>query len=199
MADWDVILSYRFNHAFKDEKAIKGLSVDEFIEKVFLHLKRSSIYIYDDENQGFSHFVADTGGLGREKTFMIENRNHRDVFLMKIDGVLFQKKSKCDCAIIWGGEMDFIEFKTKASNKNDDTMEAHYNKIYKQLKLTIEYFETSFRKVGLSFRNQFSRILAYGVFNPTVPTSSATEKILAARFAKEVKVKLMFTNNTHLV
>ena len=198
MAEWGFIKGLSLDEVFSDEKSIKNLKEGEYLYVLFEASKKSTLFIYDDERKGYSRFVKDTNGLGRDKTFCMRNPNHRDVFLFKIDGVLFPKQSKCDCAVIFGDQMAFIEFKTKAANKSEDTMEAHYSKIYNQLKITINAFESGYSRIGRNFRGFFSQIMAYGVFNPTVPANNATEKILIARFAKEVKMALSFSNTRTL-
>ena len=189
---------YKIYEAFKNEKALKNISRDDSLNKLFEFSAKANAFIYDDDALGYSHFVSDTKGLGVDKTFIVENKNHQRLFFMKIDGVLFSKKSKCDCALLFGKEIDFIEFKTNAVNKTDDTREAHYAKIYNQLKITIDTFEKSYHTVGMIFREVFPKIQAYGVFNPTVPHNPSTEKFLSAKFALETKVKLHFTNKRRI-
>ena len=77
---------------------------------------------------------------------------------MRIDGVLFDRRSKCDCAVLFGREMDFIEFKTNAGNKTEVSMDAQYSKSYSQLLLSVKEFDKRYDGMDASFRDRFEVI-----------------------------------------
>lgn len=194
--DLAYLASLNLKEAFSGESAFEKIEVEEdYLTELFEQTDRSSVFVCDDENRGFSCFVNDTNGIGRDRVFFIKNVNHRIVFLMRIDGVLFDRRSKCDCAVLFGREMDFIEFKTNAGNKTEVSMDAQYSKSYSQLLLSVKEFDKRYDGMDASFRDRFEVIQAYAVFNPTVPNSNASQKRLAAQFAKETKIKLSFTNS----
>lgn len=163
-------------------------------EEVFESSIRSILFVCDDESKGYCCFLLDTSGFGADKTFIIDNPAHKEIVLMRIDGVLFMGKSKCDCAILFDNECDFVELKTYAANRSEESMDVQYMKSYNQLKLTVLEFESLFDAKNQSFRSLFERMQAYAVFNPTVPKDNATQKKLSAQFAKDVKMKLNYTN-----
>lgn len=197
--DCSFLSELNLKEAFKDIEVIRGITKDEdYLNILFEHSRRSQIFICDSKEKGYSCVVYDTAGLGRDKTFIIDNDNHRDVYLMRIDGVLFSKKSKCDCAFIASNEMVFIEFKSDAINRLDKSLKAQYEKCYKQLKTTVLEFDERYKSIGQAFRSKFENIAAYAVFNPTVPSNNAFAKILSARFAKELKMKLCFASSKRI-
>lgn len=195
MPDISQIESLRLKDILKGVEVVEALKTDaDYFNLLFELSQRATIFVYDDDKLEYCHCVNDTRGLGADKTLIIDNTNHRDVFLMRIDGVLFSSNSKCDCALLFNKNMDFVEFKSKASNKTEASQEYQYKKSYDQLKITIETFDQLFSNIQDDLRNHFEKIHAIAVFNPTVPKNLAYEKKLSAQFASEVKLKLFFTN-----
>ena len=193
--DFSIIQELSLKKAFNEEEKIRIIDSDEdYLNELFEHSQKSQLFIYDDEDAGYSRFVSDTNGLGRDKTISIDNSNHRDVFLMRIDGMLFSGMSKCDCALLSEKEMFFIELKTNAANKTDISREDRYEKCISQLKQTIKKFDDHYRAINEDFRKKKKRFVALAVFNPTVPRNNASEKALCASFLKEIKMRLCFTN-----
>lgn len=166
--------------------------------KVFDTSSKSQLFVIDDATKGYSCFIADTKGYGSNRSFIIHNSGHKDIHLMRIDGVLFERMSKCDCALLFDNEFDFVELKTNAANKSTESMEYNYSNSYNQLKITIQEFDRRFENSNKSFRDLFDTILAYSVFNPTVPRDNATQKRLSALFSREMRIKLHFTNNKEI-
>lgn len=196
MPDLTHITNLNLKDAFKGEKAFERIkSENDYLIELFEHTDRSSVFVCDDEDCGYSRYINDTKGYGRDRVFIIKNVNHKSVFLMRIDGILFDRRSKCDCAVLFQNEMDFIEFKTNAANQTEVSMDEQYSKCYSQLLTSILEFDRRYDLIGDSFRKKFDTIQAYAVFNPTVPSNNATQKKLSAEFAKEIKIKLSFTNN----
>lgn len=163
-------------------------------EDLFENSTRSQLFVCDNAEKGYSCFVVDTKGLGSNKTLIIQNPNHKDVTLVRIDGVLFERMSRCDCAVMFENEFDFVELKTNAANKTEESMEAQYDKSVGQLKITIKEFESRFMAANISFKGLFDTVRAYSVFNPSVPSNNATQKKYSSQFAKELKIILQFTN-----
>lgn len=169
---------------------------NDYFTELFDYSSRALLFVYDNSDKGFSVFVSDTNGLGRDKTFIVKNPNRKDVFLMHIDGVLFKKDSKCDCALLTDSAFLFIEFKSEAANRIKDGREECYKKSYSQLLATVQEFILRFQSIGVKFLSQFTDVGAFAVFNPTVPKTLSTEQILSTRFLRLTGMKLHFNNFT---
>lgn len=160
--------------------------------------KRGTVFVHDDPDKGYSTFVNDTKGLGADKTFKINNQLHRDLFLWHIDGVLYKKDSKCDCAFLTDAYIGFVEFKANAANNTDSAIIANYDKAKTQLKLTIKDVEDRCKKAGVDIVDTME-VEAYAVFNRTVPAHNAYQKKLAAQFLLETDgIPLYFKNNAEV-
>ena len=146
------------------------------IDNLFEVSNRSQVFLCDDEEKGYSCFIFDTKGFGADKMLIVRNANHKELVLMRIDGVLFPRMTKCDCALIFDKEFDFVELKTNAANQTEESMYSQYVKSYNQIKVTVLEFEKRYRSKNLSFRDLFDTVQAYSVFNPTVPNNNATQK-----------------------
>lgn len=163
---------------------------DELLESS----NRSQLFVCDNAEKGYSCFITDTKGFGSDKTFIIQNPNHKDVVLVRIDGVLFERMSRCDCAVMFEDEFDFVELKTNAANRTEESMKSQYDKSVEQLKITIREFDSRYKDANITFKDLFEIVRAYSVFNPSVPSNNATQKKYSSQFAKELKIKLQFTN-----
>lgn len=193
--DFSPISNLNLRNAFANIEIIRNISEDKnYLALLFEHSNRSVVFVFDDAEIGYSRYVNNTAGLSQDKTLVVDNSNHLDVFLMRIDGVLFPKQSKCDCALLVSRKMAFVEFKTNAANKTEESMEAQYEKCFNQLGVTIKTFENHYKEIGESFRDKLETIRAYAVFNPTVPHANSSQKLLSARFSKEYRIKLCFDN-----
>lgn len=174
--DFSLITRFRFKEAFNGNIRFQEISDDEdYLKLLFEHRDRGVIYVYDDSNQGHSIFLDNTRGIGIDKVFSIRNRTHKDVFLWHIDGVLYKKNSKCDCACITDQELSFIEFKTNAENQSDEAILDNFEKAKEQLLLTIQDISNKCQAIGIDIR-ELVDIDAYIVLNRTVPDGSAYQK-----------------------
>ena len=174
---------------------------DLCLEEVFGDLKgqlgysfRNRIFLFDREESGCTVIAEDTVGIGRDKMFCVENPMRQDVFLLPIDGVLFKKESKCDCAVISKGEIDFIEFKCNAANKTDAAIYENYNKASSQLLVTLNEFRERYLSIDKCL-DGLAHLECYAVLNRTVPQNNAMKKSIAAKFLiRSNGVKLKFEN-----
>lgn len=171
---------------------------DDFFKELFDFSNRAISYVYDDLDKGYSVFIYETQEIGSDKVFIVRNKAHKDVFLLRIDGVLYKKDSKCDCAIITNNDLLFIEFKTNAANKTDNTIIGNYNKCYSQLEQTVIDFFERFKAIGFDISSCLDLICAYAVFNKSVPSDLSTQKALSVKFLKSTGIKLRFDNNVTL-
>ena len=189
----------RLKEAYADMAVFNRVTKDaDWLDSLFECETRGREFIYDDSTIGHVVFVEDTNGLGRDKVFEVVNKNHKEVYLWHIDGVVYKKTSKCDCAIITSDEMAFIEFKTNASNNTEDTIIDNYHKAREQLQQIVLDVKNRCERVGVNLVSIIP-VEAHAVFNPTVPSDNAMEKSIAAKFIMNTGVKLKFDNKMNLM
>lgn len=192
--NFEVINRLRLKEAFGEFDLFQNISKDEeWLDILFECDTRGQLFVYDDADVGHVVYVNDTKGLGRDKVFGLVNKTHKDVFLWHIDGVIYEKTSKCDCAVITTDEMEFIEFKTNASNNSDEAIFDNYHKASDQLQKIVEDVKERCSKVGVKLTSVIP-VEAHAVFNPTVPADNAMKKNISAKFLVRTGVKLRFDN-----
>lgn len=192
--NFEVINRLRLKEAFGEFDLFQHISKDEeWLDILFECDNRGQLFVYDDADVGHVVYVNDTKGLGRDKVFGLVNKTHKDVFLWHIDGVIYEKTSKCDCAVITSDEMEFIEFKTNASNNSDEAIFDNYHKASDQLQKIVEDVKERCSKVGVKLTSVIP-VEAHAVFNPTVPADNAMKKNISAKFLVRTGVKLRFDN-----
>jgi len=202
MSQRAILLANRLNlqTAFKSEEPIKQIkNAEDLFRELLERSSCSNLLICDDEEKGHSCFIKNTYGIGSDKVFSVRNRNHKEVCLIHIDGVLFpKKKSKCDCVLFSENEFFFVEFKSNAANKTEVARETEYEKCYNQLLSTVDEFDRRYSKIGDDYRNRFKKVCAFAVFNPTVPRTNASQTNLRRKFSKKVHMDLQFTNKSKI-
>lgn len=197
--NFNIITRFKFKEAFNGNALFQGVAEDnDYLKVLFEYSDRGTIYIYDDLQLGHSVFVDNTHGLGIDKVFTIKNKIHKDVFLWHIDGILYKKNTKCDCACITDNELSFIEFKTNAENQTDKAIIENFEKAKEQLLQTIQDFSNRCQTIGVDIRG-FVDIDAYIVLNRSVPDGNAFQKGISAKFLFESDgIELLFTNSKTL-
>ena len=196
--EFEVINHLCLKEAFGEYELFQRVSKDvDWLDKLFECDTRGLLFVYDDADVGHVVYVSDTKGLGRDKVFGLVNKNHKDVFLWHIDGVIYEKTSKCDCAVITTDEMEFIEFKTNASNSSQEAIEDNYHKASEQLQKIVLDVKERCAKVGVKLTSVIP-VEAHAVFNPTVPADNAMKKNISAKFLVRTGVKLRFDNMKEL-
>lgn len=192
--NFEVINRLRLKEAFGEFDLFQHISKDEeWLDILFECDTRGQLFVYDDADVGHVVYVNDTKGLGCDKVFGLVNKTHKDVFLWHIDGVIYEKTSKCDCAVITSDEMEFIEFKTNASNNSDEAIFDNYHKASDQLQKIVKDVKERCSKVGVKLTSVIP-VEAHAVFNPTVPADNAMKKNISAKFLVRTGVKLRFDN-----
>ena len=192
--DCEAIDRLHLKEAFGEFEVFQRISTDEdWLDVLFECDTRGQLFVYDDADVGHVVYVNDTKGLGRDKVFELVNDSHKEVFLWHIDGVVYKKSSKCDCAIVTSDEMEFIEFKTEASNKTAEAIEENYNRASEQLQQIVLDVKARCAKVGVELTSVVP-VEAHAVFNPTVPSDSAMKKNISVKFLFKTGVKLSFDN-----
>ena len=185
-----------------------GVGIDQLIEAInktedylvaiFEGSDGHIIWITDDEERGHSVFVTDTNGVNKDKLLQINNQNRKSLFLWHIDGVMFERYSKCDCALLHDRLMHMIEFKANAKNATDNSIQANYEKATNQITLTFKAFRDLYAKKGFDLWDIFEDIDAMIVFKKTVPHDLAYQKSLQKKVAKDIDVLLTFGNEINL-
>lgn len=193
--DVKAITQLGLKEAFADNQKVKEIVKDEdWLTELFEHNNRSQLFVYDDTEIGHSVFVTSSAGIGRDKFLVLSNRQRADVFLWHIDGVLFKKDSKCDCAILTDTLLAFVEFKSNAANLSMEAIEENYRKATDQLLHTLCEVEKRCMKAGVCIREKVW-MKAFAVFNRSVPRNDAYKKALSAKFLLHTQgVKLHFEN-----
>lgn len=196
--DFEAINNLRLKEAFGEFEMFQHISKDEdWLDKLFECDTRGQLFMYDDARVGHVVYVNDTKGLGRDKVFGLLNKKHKDVFLWHIDGVIYKKTSKCDCAVLSSDEMEFIEFKTNASNSSQEAISENYHNASEQLQIIVNDVKERCFKVGVKLTSVVP-VEAHAVFNPTVPSDNAMKKSISAKFLVRTGVKLFFDNMKEL-
>ncbi len=196
--DFEAIKRLKLKAAYFGNPIFKDIHKDEdFLNELFECDNKGSLFIHDDASVGHSVYIADTYGLGSDKTFQIKNDNHEDVFLMHIDGVLYDKDTKCDCAFLTKNELGFVEFKANATNNTTKAIKDNYEKACKQLAYTYKDFRDKCRAIGIEIEEMLS-INSFAVFNRTVPNNNAYQKMISAKFQKEAETHtILHFKNKH--
>lgn len=169
-------------------------SEQDYLVTLFEAEKRGVIWITDDADARHSVFVTDTYGVNKDKLLMVKNPNVKTLFLWHIDGVMFAKYSKCDCALLHDRLMHLIEFKANAKNASDDSVQANYEKASEQLALTFEKFEQLYNNHGQDIFSLFDDIDVMIVFDRTVPQHDAYQKNIISKFSDRTLLNLSFGN-----
>lgn len=196
--DFNPINRIRLKEAYSDLNIFQEVADDEdYLDKLFEHTNRGIAFIHDNDTVGHSTFLYDTNGIGADKTFRINNEHHTDLFLWHIDGVLYKKDSKCDCAFLHDNYLGFVEFKSNALNNTEEAIRGNYDKASSQLALTIQDTVIRCRNIGCDILD-CTEIEAYAVFNRTVPKNNAYQKSVAARFLLKTGIPLHFKNETDI-
>lgn len=115
-------------------------------------------HIVDSESQKISGFVSPSFGSQEDKAnkfFAVENSGACQYALLKIDNGLIQTENtrKCDCAIVNGKEMCFIEFKANATSLVRKTIVGNYLKAIDQLSTTIRIFNNYYTTIGTDIKS----------------------------------------------
>ena len=169
-------------------------SEQDYLVALFETETRGTIWITDDATAGHCIFVTDTNGANKDKLLKVLNPSIKTLFLWHIDGVMFTKYSKCDCALLHNRLMHLIEFKANAKNASDNSIQANYEKASEQLALTFEKFKDLYDNHGQDIFSVFEDIDALIVFDKIVPQDDAYQKSIISKFSKRTLLNLSFGN-----
>lgn len=191
----DFLKRFHFREILKDF-AIQDWfdSSDKAIRGIFETSDHHQIWITDDSSIGHCIFITDTKGVNKNKLLIINNFTQKELYLWRIDGKLYKKDTRCDCAIIHDNLLHLIEFKANAQNESSAAIEENYAKAMDQLGTTLTTLESQYNHCQKKIWDFFSDIDAQVVFNPTVPQKTALQQSTAVKFLKEYGIKLNFGN-----
>lgn len=185
----EVLHSNDFQHLFAGNK-----SDEEVFSILFEHTTNGRVWITDDEEKQTCVYVFDTKGVNKDKLLTVSNPLTKDLYLWHIDGVMFTRLSKCDCALIHEDVLHLIEFKANAVTENPSSLREHYDKATSQLQLTLSYLSDLYHSFGYDLFNEFSDVDALIVFDRKIPQDSAYQKNISAKFLQETTILLKFGN-----
>jgi len=192
--DFDIINKLGLKEVFKGTEFDNVDDDMSYLDKLFEYRKTLQSYVFDDPDKGYSTFIDNTRGFGSDKCLKIRNRLLKDIFLWHIDGILFHRDSKCDCAIISNDVLNFVEFKTNAKLGTDKALEETYEKAAEQLSETISTLRKGIEAIGRDFSLIRKKIVAYVVLNKSIPQRSTYQTTVAFKFSKKNRVRLVFEN-----
>ncbi len=172
--------------------------IEDYLLLIFEKSTHGIIWVTDEKKEGHCVFVTDTNGINKNKLLKVLNPNAKTLFLWRIDGVMFQHLSKCDCALLHDKLMHLVEFKANAQNQSDASIEANYEKASEQLALTFEQFLGLYDKAGKNLWSIFDDIDAMVVFDKTVPQDNAYQKKVKKQFTDRTSIKLDFGNEINV-
>lgn len=169
-------------------------TTEEFYDALFDEKQRHLIWVADDDTLKYCVFVTETANCDTNKLLKVTNTSQSPLYLWRIDGKMFPKYSKCDCALFMEDKFLFVEFKANALSQNSDTQETTCEKACKQLQITFEQFCQLYETAGIPFQELFPDIKAMVVQNRTIPKGTAFQKNLSSTFLRKNKVILEFGN-----
>lgn len=176
-----------------------GESDDERIKKFFSETTHSQVWVTDDDSVGYCVFVYDTNGINKDKLLAVANKKSQPIFLWSIDGKMFNKLSKCDCALISDKQLHLVEFKANVVSDNLETIGDHYDKASRQLSLTFKYIKDAYNDLRIDdVFEVFSDVDAQIVFDRQIPQNNAYQKKVVSRFSKDNSIVLTFGNEMEI-
>lgn len=172
-----------------------GATDDDWLQILFSETTRAQVWVSDDDQTGYSIFVFDTHGVNKDKLLYVTNPASHAIFLWAIDGKMFKKLSKCDCALISNRILHLVEFKANVASDNLQTIGEHYDKASEQLSFTLKYITEAYNKLGTNIYDVFHDIDAHIVFDRQIPQDNAYQKSVSRRFNKDNQIVLTFGND----
>lgn len=172
------------------------------VEDAFDKSDDENLYVYDDDNLGYSDWTNVEPTAFLSKTFHAQNPNRNTLVLLPLDGRIitgdhFIRGGICDCALLTDKELSFIEFKTNVSSNLDKTILEHAEKAVDQLWHTYDsIINPRCRRVGIDITLKVS-IDFYVVFDNELGVTAARADIqnLRGKFVEENHYELYYQNN----
>lgn len=161
-----------------------------------------NLYVYDDENLGYSDWTNVAPAACSSKTFHAQNPNKSTLVLLPLDGRIitgahFIQGGVCDCALLTDKELSLVEFKTNVSSIYDKTILEHAEKAKDQLWHTYDgIIHPECQKVEVDVKQKVS-IDFYVVFDKDLRVTGAQASLqnLQNEFLLDKHYPLYFQNH----
>ena len=198
MTDFSPIKKLRLKEDFSGQADFDAVNTEnDFLNRLFeVNNNRGTIFVFDNKDTGHSTFITDTYGIGSTRILKVIKSINHDVFLWHIDGIMYKKGSKCDCALLDNKILCFVEFKSEALKNSESKIsaKANYEKCQKQIELMLDEVLDKCKAIGINVMSVVE-VKALAVFNKTVPASNATKTSFKRRFENKHKgVTFEFAN-----
>lgn len=170
------------------------------VEAAFDKSDDENLYVYDDEDLGYSDWTNDEDEVSLSKTFHAHNPNKSTLVLLPLDGRIITGKNitkggVCDCALLTDKELSFVEFKTNVSSTKALTILQRATEAKDQLWHTYDgIIKRKCQKLGVDISLKVS-IDFYVVFDSGVTRARADFQNLQTEFLQEKHSPLFFQNN----
>lgn len=195
----DAIIQLRLCSALRNCSRVK-------VEAAFDKSNDENLYVYDDDNLGYSDWTNVEPTALLSKTFHAQNPNKNTLVLLPLDGRIitgrhFRQGGVCDCALLTDKEMSLVEFKTNALSTNDLTILQRATEAKDQLWHTYDgIINPECRRVGIDISLKVS-IDFYVVFDNELGVTGARADFqnLQNEFLKEKDYPLYFQNNKQFI
>ena len=160
------------------------------------------LYVYDDENLGFSDWTNNEPTVSLSMTFNAQNPNKNTLVLLPLDGRIITGKNLikggvCDCALLTNLELCLVEFKTNVLSSSYLTVLEHAQKAKDQLWHTFDgIIDSECQKIGVDVRQNVS-VDFYVVFNKDLNVTGVRADLqnLQNEFLMDKQYPLFFENN----
>lgn len=154
----------------------------------YILLSNKSEHVVDVNELGTSYFVTDKIGQeedNNEKYFEVINKFEKYFALLQIDNGIIKtcETKKCDCAIVDGNNLCFIEFKANATSTKTNQVNKNYCKAMKQLSTTISIFKSGLLLLEKDLYT-LRKVEAYVCFRHGYPRRTSSEMNYRVDFAK---------------
>ena len=161
---------------------------------LFEETRRGLVWVTDDDVKGHCVYVYDTSGVNKNKLLEIEQNSGTILLLWHIDGAMFKKRSKGDCALIQNRFLHLVEFKANVVTSSEESIEEHYEKAAEQLINSYNLINDLYKRINIESKDIFDSVDAMIVFNPTIPRRNPTQQSFQEKFRQEHKMILYMGN-----
>lgn len=192
MPDFTAINNLRLKSLYASEEKFSQVQSDvDFLTELFEVENQGLVFVWDDKSKEHSTYVSDTKGIGSNRILKVINKNHVDTFLWHIDGVMFKRGTKCDCALLNNSILCFVEFKSEAKNNSAAQASFEYEKAEAQVETILTDLLSRCASAGFDITKLIT-IKGMAVFNRTVPRYNASQKAAVRKFEKAFNNKFKF-------
>lgn len=172
------------------------------VKDAFDKSEDETLYVYDDENLGFSDWTNNESTVSLSMTFNAQNPNKNTLVLLPLDGRIITGKNLikggvCDCALLTNLELCLVEFKTNVLSSSYLTVLEHAQKAKDQLWHTFDgIIDSECQKISVDVKQNVS-VDFYVVFNKDLNVTGVRADLqnLQNEFLVDKQYPLFFENN----